>query len=513
MAGADERPGSPFGSYVRAVQAHRALFVAVLLAVVAGVLLWSAARSPDYTASSQIIVNAVATDDTTFIGLPVIRASGDPTRTVQTAATLLRSPQAAALTAQRLGDGWTERRVLDAVRVAPVGESDILAVSATANTPRGAAQLANAFSQATLDVRDRALRAQVRPLIDSLRVTERRLSATSTGAAADIAQRIAQLEDAERSGDPTVSLSRVATRPDSADGAPGWLMVPLAIVAGTLLASAVVLMASRALPARLQDEHEVAQVLPAPVLARVPRLSPAWHRRRRASPLALPPEVLTAFRALQVVVSLLPGEHGRILVTSPSRGDGRTTSILAFALQLAAAERHVILLDLDMRQPLLARALGVVPDTDLRAALAPGGTLADALVEVPGLPWIRVAPGFRDTSTATLEELGRRLPDLLDEALVSADIVLIDTSALGTVGDPLRFAAAADDVIVVVRQDHTEIEHLEVMRDLLTSAGITPLGYLLVGRSRRTGNGMTRYPSARAPSQAPGDTQYEAGFG
>jgi uncharacterized protein involved in exopolysaccharide biosynthesis len=67
------------------------MFTAVVLAVVAGALFWLIERSPDYRASSQVIVTPVASDDTTFIGLPVIRASGDPTRSVQTAATSSRS--------------------------------------------------------------------------------------------------------------------------------------------------------------------------------------------------------------------------------------------------------------------------------------------------------------------------------------------------------------------------------------------------------------------------------------
>jgi len=511
MAGAEERPDTPFGSYVRAVQAHRRMFIAVVLAVVAGALLWVIERSPDYRASSQIIVTPLASDDTTFIGLPVVRASGDPTRSVQTAATLLRSPQAAALTARRMGGRWTPRRVLDAVRVQPVGQSDILAVSATASSPEEAARLANAFSRATLDVRDGALRMRIGPVIDSLRATELRIPKGNPGAAADLEQRIAQLEDAQRSGDPTVSQSRSAALPESPEGAAAWLIVLLSILAGGLLASGVVLIAARMLPALLRDEHELAELWPAPVLARVPRLSRAWHRRRQASSLALPSEVLTAFRGVQFLVSMLDREHGRILITSPSRGDGRTTSVLAFALQLAAAERRVILLDLDLREPRLARALGVVPDTDLSAALAPGGTLADALVEVPGLRWVRVASGIGDARMATLEDVGRRLPDLLDEAMATADVVLMDTSALGTVGDPLRFAAAADEVIVVVRPDHTEIEHLEVTRDLLASAGIAPLGYLVVSRSRSTANATTGYHSAPAAKPAPTGTAHQAG--
>jgi Mrp family chromosome partitioning ATPase len=498
LAQAEERPDSPFGSYVHAVRAHRWIFAAVLLAVVLGALLWVAARSSDYQANSQIIVNPLSPDDAAFIGLSVIKNSGDPTRTIQTAATLLRSPQAAALTASRMGPGWSSRRVLDAVHIEPVGESDILAVSATAGTPDGAARLANTFSRATLDVRDAQLRRQIAPVIARLRVTGRQLPKGDVSAAADVEQRLAQLEDVQSSGDPSVSLSRSAAPPTSPEGAPGWLILLLAIIGGTLLASGVVLIVARVLPARLRDERELSEILPAPVLARIPGPSRAWARRRRSSPLAVAPDVLAAFRNVQLQVSLLDGDHRRILLASPSPGDGRTACVVAFAVQLADAGQRVTLLDLDLREPRLARALGVVPRTDLGAALAPGGTLADALVEVPGLPSVSVAPGIADTSMTTLDELGRRLPKLLDKALLAADVVLMDTSPLGAVGDALRFVAAADDVLVVVRPDHTEIESLQVMRDMLARARTPPLGYLIVGQSRPTGGPAPLQESAPA---------------
>jgi Mrp family chromosome partitioning ATPase len=500
MAGAEERPDSPFGSYGHAVLAHRRIFAAVLLGVILGALLWSLGRSPNYEADSQVIVNPLSQDDATFVGLPVIRASGDPTRTIQTAATLLRSPQAAALAAARMGTGWSQKRVLNAVRIKPVGESDVLAVTATAGDSQEAARLADTFTRATLDVRNRALRRQIAPVLTRLRLTDEGLPKGNVSASADLEQRIAQLEDAQRSGDPSVSVSRSAEVPDSPQGAPRWLIVLLAVIGGTLLASGVVLIADRLLPARLRDEHELSEISPAPVLARVPWLPRISARRRRASPLALPSNVLAAFRSVQLQISLLDGEHRRILVTSPSRGDGRTACVVAFAVQLAAAHRRVILLDLDLRRPRLARALGVGAARDLRAALGPGGTLANALVAVPGLPSVYVAPGIADTSMATLEELSGRLPDLLEEALTAADVVIIDTSPLGTVGDPLGFVAAVDDVIVVVRPHHTDIESLEVMVDLLVRAQIAPLGHLVVGQPRASVASEPEYESARASS-------------
>ena len=78
------------------------------------------ARRP-ITATANILVTPLAQDDQTFLGLQVVREAGDPTRTVQTAATLIKSLQAAQRTAAQMGGDWTSKKVLDAITVTPGG--------------------------------------------------------------------------------------------------------------------------------------------------------------------------------------------------------------------------------------------------------------------------------------------------------------------------------------------------------------------------------------------------------
>src|SRR4029450_9475717 len=85
-----------------------------------------------------------------FLGLPVIRDSGDPTRTSQTAATLLESPEAARAPATPLGAGWSEQKVPGAADLQPEGESNILAVTARADSSETAVNLANTFTAETV---------------------------------------------------------------------------------------------------------------------------------------------------------------------------------------------------------------------------------------------------------------------------------------------------------------------------------------------------------------------------
>jgi Mrp family chromosome partitioning ATPase len=197
---------------------------------------------------------------------------------------------------------------------------------------------------------------------------------------------------------------------------------------------------------------------------------------------------------------LQESEHRTILFTSPSAGDGRTSCVIDFALELTSAEQKVVLIDLDLRRPSLASRLGVSGGTDVRVALPSDAGLRDALVPVPGSPMMSVVPGPSGAAASTLEQIGRRLPELIDDARSSADYVLIDTSPLGEVVDALRFIHSVDDVVVVARLNHTRVAGVEVVRDLLLRAGKPATGYVVVGgRGLPSLNELRRRLRAEAP--------------
>jgi capsular polysaccharide biosynthesis protein len=183
------QPETPLGSYARAIRAHSGLVMVAILAALAASIAYVAVREPEYQASARLLIDPASSDDEVLLGLPVVRDAGDPTRTAQTAADLLHSPRAAEETARRAGAGWTTQSVLDAVTVEPAGQSNILAVTAVADSPAGAADLANDFADATLADRDAQLNAAVREEI--------RYSEPSAGAAAPrpaARDRVARLE-------------------------------------------------------------------------------------------------------------------------------------------------------------------------------------------------------------------------------------------------------------------------------------------------------------------------------
>ena len=479
---APSRSEGALGPYLRAIRAHRLLVAAITLLTVLAALAWLAQRTPEYEAQAEILINPVPQDDTTFLGIQILRdAPADPTRAVQTAATLIESPLAAREAAERLGDDWTRTKVERAVEVNGLGETNVLAVTARADDADEAAEVANEFARAALEVRTNGLREQIRTTLAELE-TRRRAVRRDPAASADLAARINALESVLAGDDPTLSLLQPATPPSGAVGAPSALILALALIAGLILATGTALLMEM-LDRRIRDTDELLSLYPLPVLARVPALPRKLRRKADvpADPSTLPPAVREGYRTLLVQLEQQPTKPRTIMMTSASTGDGKTSSAVNFAFSLVGAGHRVILIDFDLRKPDVAKTLGAESERGLVSLLASDTSLPDLLVPAPKVPSLRLVPAGTDGDVVLLEALTRRLPEVLKEAEDLADYVILDTAPLGEVSDALRMADEVDGIIIVTRPGHTNRENFEFMRDLLQQTGKTPLGYVTIG--------------------------------
>jgi Mrp family chromosome partitioning ATPase len=438
---------------------------------------WQAQREQRYEASAKILLTPLAPDDATFSGVQLIRDSNDPTRTAQTAAALIESPQAAQDTARGLGGDYTRERVEEDVKIRPEGQSNIIAVTAQASDPKLAATLADAYARAALARRNAAVTGQIAPIVRRLQTSRLPDDKARTSALEAVA------------GDPTLSISQPAVVPEGAVGAPTWIVVLLALVAGfTLAATAALLMEH--LDRRVRDEHEFTAAFAIPVLTRVPKVRDKMFADGDLN--AVPIVVREAYRTLQVQIEQLGPESRVIMVTSGSGGDGKTSAAINLALELIDGGHRVLVMDLDVRKPDMTRILGLARSPDVMTLVSVKAKVSTFVVPAPRMPLLLVVPGGRgDGHVAALGALARRLPLLLAEARTLAEYVIIDTAPLGWVSDALRLVPHVDEVVVVARPGTTEREQFEQLRDLLTRARVTPAGIVMMAT---TAGGDGKYP-------------------
>jgi Mrp family chromosome partitioning ATPase len=496
--------------FLRAVRAHR--WVVAIIFVLAIVVSAAVAetRAPTYKTTAQVLVSPVASGVSSYEGLSVVNDdSTDPVRPFQTAASLLSSRSAALSTAQSLGRGWSQKQVENAIDVLPEGESDVITVTGAADTAAKATLLTNTYLRLALKGHLTTLEAQARSLLTQLVAEQKALPATDTADLSTIAPQVIALRAVAAGHDPNFALLQQAPTPTSASGTSKKLIVVLGALAGLIVAVGTATLIEH-LNRRVRDENEILEEYPLPVLARVPVL-PSGVSSAAASADLLPPRLQEAYRTLRVQ---LPPRRDRaartIMFTSPTPGDGKTSSAINLAQMLTAAELDVVLIDFDLRKPDVGNRIGQY--TDFMEYFRSNVPLSELLTSVHGESRLRVVSSnaYGDV-TPLLEALTQRLPEMLHDLGRVADYVIIDTAPLGQVSDALRVAPLVDDSILVVRPGNTDRTDLLRTRELLDRMGHPPTGLLIIGdpdggdaqyaygMSRPSGN-----PTVDTPTLIPG---------
>ena len=474
------------GTYLQAFARYWVLILtSVLFAVGAGLYTLSK-TDQTYEASASILVSPLAAADPTFTGTGVVIDTGEPERTVQTAAALLDSPRASAAAATVMGAGWSEARVREAVSVTTRGQSNVLAVTARAPTAAQASQLANTFARSAVTSRAAIVQSNIAAKLRALNayLARRRAAASTTAEQQELAVRIVQLETVRATGrDPTLQVAQEAQLPGSPSGAPKLLLVLLSAIVGFAIGSVGAVALAYFSP-RVGDEREVSLLLPVPVLAAIPRVS-YIQRRHGLGPTSMPPFAFEQIRKLRAQIPTSK-ESSTIMVTSADLGDGKTTVAACLAAAFAEGKHEVILLDLNIRRPGLADIFGLEPAVGrppFDGDQIENASLTRMLVPASGFPRLKVLSA-RQASIPVLERLVGRLPDLLTEARGLAKWIILDTPPVAEVGDALRFAPECDGVVLVVRPRHTDRSRLILVYNQLTSVGAHLIGTVINDQRR-----------------------------
>jgi capsular polysaccharide biosynthesis protein len=242
-----------------------ALVTLVTTLVAAGYLV---VATDKYRAEADLLVIPASRDDPSLSGLPLIRESSDPTRDVETAARLVTSRNVARRVDRQLGLPGSTDDLLKKVTAEPVAQSNVVAVTAVADSPELARDIANGFANGVVAQRSEVVRAEADKLIDGLQtqVQDAEEAGQSTDALSD---KIAALQQVKQSGDPTMTVETQADIPSS-PFSPRPMLTLLAGIFGGLILGVGGAFASSALDPRLRREEQLRELYSLPILARVP---------------------------------------------------------------------------------------------------------------------------------------------------------------------------------------------------------------------------------------------------
>jgi tyrosine-protein kinase len=484
--------------YLQTLRERLGLVLAVVLATTLAGGIYLAVAQKVYKADADLLVTPLSGDDPVLSGLGLIRESNDPTRDVETAARLVTSRNVAEAVLRDLHlNGQSADGLRDDVDAAPVAQSNIVAITAEAETANKARDIANGFADQVVAQRTAQLHRQLNQLIPRLRA---RAAGGAGGAGpGSLTDEISQLEGLRAGNDPTLRVETRAAAPGSPASPRPFLTMVASIIAGLVLGVGGAF-ALHAIDPRLRREEQLRELFSLPILARVPRerraetsafgkrrllFGPRRKVRRALAPGQLSATTLEAYRTLRAMLAAgrVERRKGRsVLVTGPSPSEGKTTTAINLASSLALAGNRVILIEADFRRPTVGLALGVRPHLGIGKVLLGTVSMEEALL--PAKPFgenLRVL--LVDRADDRLAEM-MSLPSaamLLEEAERLADYVVIDSPPLTEVVDALPLAEQVDDLVLTVRLGYSNLAQLARLGDLLESNGLSPTGFVVVG--------------------------------
>jgi succinoglycan biosynthesis transport protein ExoP len=405
---------------------------------------------------------------------------------------LVKGGDIAAKTAKLLGHGLTARQIGNGLKVAGQGESGVIDVSATSTSPVLAAAIANTYTRQFVGEQESSTR---RYFASALAVVNRQLAALSPKQRVgpdglELQNRAQTLGLLANLNYGTIQIAQEALVPTSPSSPKTSKDMLLGVLLGLLLGLGLALVFEH-VDRRIRRPEELQAIYRLPLLGAIPKSAAlAQADGRRA---ALPPAVSEAFNLIRAHLRLFNAHREQravMMIASPAAGDGKST----IARQLAEAEARlgsrVLLLEVDLRHPALARQLGIPAEPGLADVLSGALPTGEATqpVELDGPPtkagtrrtFDVLVAGMAPANTAELLE-SPAMDDVLSRARSAYDLVVIDTPPFDVVADALSLLTKVDGIVVVGRIGCSRHDGAERLHHLLVSVGAPLVGVVANG--------------------------------
>lgn len=177
-------------------------------------------------------------------------------------------------------------------------------------------------------------------------------------------------------------------------------------------------------------------------------------------------------------MAAMGAETWTLLVVSPFAGEGKTTVASNLAVMLAKADKRVVLVSADMRQPRL-HELFELPNLQGLSDILSGSRSVEACLLPTDLPNLIVCPaGPVPLDPAELLQ-SRSMTSLLETLREAADCIILDCPPILVVADALGLVPMSDASILVVDSVTTMRGAVAEARNHLEQVGARLLGGVL----------------------------------
>jgi succinoglycan biosynthesis transport protein ExoP len=243
-----------------------------------------------------------------------------------------------------------------------------------------------------------------------------------------------------------------------------------------------------------RSSEEVAASLDSRIVGLVPQFSRSRVRKSSNFP-RVAPEIVTihqpasvsseAYRAIRTNLFFRAStEQAKVVqFSSPSAGDGKSTTAANIAASIAQAGRSVLLIDADLRRPSQHQLFGIDRSKGLTSIIAGEADPEDCIQTiVPGQ--LALIPSG-ETSANPAEMLSsHRFEAMLVQLRTNFDFIIIDSPPLVSITDATIVGANADLFYLVMRIRNGVRDASRTAREILDSVGIDLAGVVINGLNR-----------------------------
>ncbi len=192
-------------------------------------------------------------------------------------------------------------------------------------------------------------------------------------------------------------------------------------------------------------------------------------------------EIIEAYKSARTnIMFSLNNEKGckKVVITSPTSGEGKTTTCINLAHTFAETGARVLIIDSDLRAPRLHKYLKLPNERGLSNILAGFDSASDCIIHTDRQNLDCITSGPIPPNPVELVSMGT-MKELMDYLENKYDYIFIDTPPLNIVTEALILSKYATGIILVTRQKYTMYKMVDRAINSLKFANARIIGFIM----------------------------------
>ncbi len=287
-------------------------------------------------------------------------------------------------------------------------------------------------------------------------------------------------EEATLSRASTISSSKILEEayPSRTPVTPNKGLIRIIAILIGIAVPVVIILLKEILNDKINTKNDITRVSDVPILGEVGRstLGKALVVNKTSRTM-----VAEQFRTIRSNLQYITNNISQpvIMITSSFSGEGKSFFSTNMGAVLALSGKKTIVLEFDIRKPMLLAGLGMVKKPGISNYIVGKAQLSDLIIQVPDAENLFVLPCGPIPPNPSELLLDRKITELFAYLKTQFDVIIIDTAPVGIVSDALTLGKFADATLYITRQGYTYKKQINMVDDLYTQKKLPKMSVIV----------------------------------